>query len=99
MDREQPALFRITRVDGPASRSATSTTLKLEGRLTAASLAELARACEPFQSRPETLELDASGVVYLDEPAILALQRAAHRHVRISGCSPFISELLRERKP
>ena len=64
-----------------------------------ASLGEFARACEPFLARPETLELDLSGLIYVDEQSALELRRAADRQVRITGCSAFIRELLRERKP
>jgi hypothetical protein len=103
---ERTLVFRITQVDrqrtAPAattggSQPDDSTTLRVEGALTSDCLADFHRACAPALERPVRLSLDVSGVTFLDEAAIQALRLIRRSGARITGSSPFIRELLKER--
>jgi len=83
-------MLRISRSQAEGS----PTTLRLEGRLTRASLAEFRAACAPYLDRPGALHLDLSGLIYLDEPARRELRRLLRSRVPVHNCSPFIRELL-----
>jgi anti-anti-sigma regulatory factor len=89
-------MLRIT-VTEPTS---SSKDLKLEGRITDASVAELRRLCEELLARNHTrLTLDLADVSFIDDAGIDLFRSLARRDVEVTGCSPFLAELLKEVLP
>lgn len=72
------------------------TTLQLEGRVTEADLSELERTREESQKDGRRLVLDLTGVSFVDRQGVAALNRMRRDGIMITGCSPFVSELLKE---
>jgi anti-anti-sigma regulatory factor len=85
-------VLRITRSD----LDSIHTTLHLEGRVTDADLPELERACGEFQQAGSRLVLDLAGVSFVDRECVVALHRMRRDGIVITGCSPFVGELLKE---
>lgn len=69
--------------------------LKLEGRLTAASLAEFDRVCDEVLAG-SPLHLDLTDLIYVDEAGVEAIRRQRQRGATVAGCSPFLRELFKE---
>jgi RNA polymerase sigma-70 factor (ECF subfamily) len=80
-------MLKITQQDAPDA-----TTLWLEGRLTAPWIDELERVCAALAGR--RLQLDLSGLVFVDEAAAAALVRLLGGPVTCIGASPLVRELL-----
>jgi RNA polymerase sigma-70 factor (ECF subfamily) len=80
------------------TRSLTGTTLRLrvEGRVTKENVMHLESACDASRSGERGLLLDLSGVRFVDGEGARALQEASARGAVLVGCTPFVSEVLRE---
>lgn len=85
-------MLKITRSDLDSTR----TTLRLEGRVTGASLSELERAYTECQQEGRHLVLDLAGVSFVDRVGVAALHGLSRNGIVFTGCSPFVSELLKE---
>jgi hypothetical protein len=70
--------------------------LKLEGKMLAAWVGELQEACRLARAEGCHLELDLSGLLFVDVPGTIALRELVRQGVRISTTSPFVGELLKE---
>lgn len=92
---ENHTVFRITQVNG--QQHSTTTTLRVEGQLHASCLDEFARACEPYLGKPGAVRLDLAGVTFIDDAGVAAIRRLIAAKIMVSGCSPFVNELLKER--
>lgn len=85
-------MLKISRND----RDSIHTTLQLEGRVTQADLSELERARKESQNEGRRLVLDLTGVSFVDREGVFALNRMRRHGTIITGCSPFLGELLKE---
>jgi anti-anti-sigma regulatory factor len=86
------AVLKITRRD----LDPTHTMLLFEGRVTEADLLELERMRTECQREGRRLVLDLAGVSFVDRVGVTALKRLRHDGLIITGCSPFVGELLKE---
>jgi RNA polymerase sigma-70 factor (ECF subfamily) len=86
-------MLRVTRIGTVAGGE----TLRVEGRLTHETVEELRMACESVLTRQGSLELDASGLMFVDPTGVTLLRGLERRGARLAGCSPFVGELLRDR--
>jgi anti-anti-sigma regulatory factor len=69
--------------------------LRLDGRVTAESYAELEAACSRHRETPSKIILvDMGGVVFMDNEVASELARLRSEQLRIINCSPFIETLL-----
>jgi anti-anti-sigma regulatory factor len=84
-------VLRITQSNG-----CTTTTLKVEGKLTRHSIGEFARTCLPHLDRSGDLVLDFSAVGFVDDAGAAVVRDLVRRSVRIRGCSALVSNLLKE---
>ncbi len=85
-------MMRVTRIgSGDAGE-----TLGVEGRLTRESAHELRAACEAALAEHDALELDVSGLRFVDATGVALLHDLGARGIRLAGCSGFIAELLRD---
>jgi hypothetical protein len=85
-------MLRITTIqsgDSPA-------TLKLEGKLLEPWIGELDEACRRACLPAGAATLDMSGISFVDTPGTIALRNLRRRGMRIVGCSPLVTELLKE---
>jgi hypothetical protein len=89
----EPAVLRITRVDGGASDSIP--TLKLEGKLRGPWVDELRRVCEELHTPPNGLRLNLADVTFIDPTGIELLGDLIRLGAVISECTGFVDELLR----
>ena len=85
-------MLKITRSDLDPMH----TTLRLEGRVTEANLSELERTQTECQQEGRRLVLDLAGVSFVDRVGVAALHRLRRDGIIFTGCSPFVSELLKE---
>jgi ABC-type transporter Mla MlaB component len=85
-------VLKISRSD----RDSIHTTLRLEGRVTQADLSELERTCKESQKEGLRLVLDLTGVSFVDREGVAALNRMRRDGIILTGCSPFVGELLKE---
>jgi anti-anti-sigma regulatory factor len=83
-------MLKITAADQPGQR-----VLKLDGKLLSTWVPALIAACRERDSQ-ERLELDLDGLTFADTEGLDALRQLADRGIRLSNCSPFIGELIRE---
>jgi anti-anti-sigma regulatory factor len=83
-------LLRITRIQ----ESATSVCLKVEGRLAGDWVALLEGELEQASRGQIALSLDLASVDFASSQATEMLRAATARGVRLSACSPFLSNLL-----
>jgi hypothetical protein len=67
------------------------TTLRLEGRLLDAWVAEVRNYCETVLADNRELILDLDGVLFADRQGIELLQTLRGRNVRLVNCSPFLA--------
>jgi ABC-type transporter Mla MlaB component len=86
-------MLRIT----PASSHAMPQRYVLEGRLRGPWVAELAAIIAAAGESPEGLELDLSGVHYVDAPGLALLCEIQDQGVVLRSVSPFVAELLHTR--
>ena len=74
--------------------------LKVEGRATGASVAELRRVCGEILAQIGTathgLVLDLDGLSFLDGEAVVLFRELAARNVLFTNCSVFVAEQLKE---
>ena len=69
---------------------------RLDGTLTAASCADLEALCSQYQeSEGKVVELDMTGVVFMNEEVAKRLVELRSDGLSIINCSPFIEMLLR----
>ncbi len=83
-------MMRITRVPGTDGVAR----LSVEGRLAGIDVTELAASCEAHLGARHPLLLDLSGVTFVDAQALGVLHAVAQRGVVLTGCSPFLREML-----
>ena len=86
-------MMRITRVAGTDGVAR----LHIEGRLAGVEVSELAASCEAYLAARLPLLLDLSGVTFVDAEGLRLLQAAGRRGAALTGCSPFLGEMLRMR--
>jgi RNA polymerase sigma-70 factor (ECF subfamily) len=68
--------------------------LRVEGRLTHETAEELRMACDPVLEAQRSLELDVSGVKFVDDAGVAVLHALEQRGTRLAGCSGFVREML-----
>lgn len=73
----------------------TTTTLRLEGHLAGAWIAELRDACERTLATGRKVTIDLAGVSLIERPGLDLLASLSRRPVRLVHCSPFQEEQLR----
>ena len=71
----------------------TGTTIRIEGRLTAAELPDVRAACD---SANPPLRMDLSGLRSADIEGIRALRSLSETGAELQGASPYIRQLLLE---
>ena len=86
-------MMRVTRIAAGEGVE----TLRVEGRLTHETVEELRMACEAVLTEQRSLQLDLSGLQFVDPTGVALLQSLGRRGTRLEGCSGFITELLRAR--
>lgn len=84
-------MFRMTRISG-----ASTTILKIEGKLLAAYVDEFESAIGSFSSMssPMPISLDLSGLTFVDAAGLDILAAMIRRGLLVSSCSNFVAELL-----
>jgi ABC-type transporter Mla MlaB component len=70
------------------------TTLKLEGRLAGPYVMELRGIAERCLARSQRVQLDLSGVTFVDQGGTALLRELVGRRVEVGGRSTFAAELL-----
>lgn len=70
-------------------------TLRLEGRVMGAWVAELRAACEKVLATGQPLQLHLSEVEFLDVGGILLLSSLRAQGVALLHCSPFVAKQLK----
>ncbi|MBI3246008.1 MAG: sigma-70 family RNA polymerase sigma factor [Deltaproteobacteria bacterium] len=83
-------MLRIT----PLQHDATVTRLRIEGRVTQQTIAELTSSCSESFGTPQTLLLDLSGVPFVDTEGAATLSNLVEKGAVLIGCSGFLTELL-----
>ena len=83
-------MLRITTIDEDSS----TVTLKVEGRIVSEWIAALERECEGWLERDTAIDLDFSGVTYIDTQGVAVVKNLLTRSVRIVRCSALIQSLL-----
>lgn len=86
-------MIRVTRI----AEGERVETLRVEGRLTHETVEELRMACEAVLTEQRSLQLDVSGLQFVDPTGVALLHGLERRGSRLESCSGFINELLRER--
>jgi anti-anti-sigma regulatory factor len=84
-------MLRITRQDNPSE-----TTLQLEGRLTSGELVALDEAWRSCVSSSRRIVIDLAGVRFVDAAGAAVLRALRQEAIELTGCSPFVRELLEE---
>lgn len=87
------AMFRITKTNHEVCR-----VLKLEGKLLHPWIDDLVREFRAARAHGYSVELDMSGVSYVDDPCLIVLSDLVRQGIAIKTPSPFISELLKVNK-
>jgi RNA polymerase sigma-70 factor (ECF subfamily) len=87
-------MMRITRIVADEGVE----TLRVEGRLTHETVEELSMACEAALTERSPLQLDVSGLQYVDPTGVALLHRLERNGTRVGGRSAFLGELLRDRE-
>jgi RNA polymerase sigma-70 factor (ECF subfamily) len=72
-------------------------TLRVEGRLTLETAEELRMACVAVLRTGGSVQLDVSGLQFVDSTGVDLLHRLARQGARLWGCSSFVNELLLDR--
>jgi RNA polymerase sigma-70 factor (ECF subfamily) len=84
-------MMRITRITGDVAE-----TLRVEGRLTNDTADELRMACESALADRGVLQLDVSGLQYVDATGVSLLHGLRDGGTRLDGASGFLVELLKD---
>jgi anti-anti-sigma regulatory factor len=84
-------MLRITRRDAHCG-----TTLELEGRLTSGELTALDEAWRACVSARRRVVIDLAGVRFVDAAGAAVLRALRQGPIELTGCSPFVRELLEE---
>ncbi|RIL05210.1 MAG: hypothetical protein DCC71_11300 [Proteobacteria bacterium] len=84
-------MLRITRRDAPSE-----TTLQLEGRITSGELMALDEAWRACVSPRRRVVIDLAGVRFVDAAGAAVLRALRQGPIELTGCSPFVRELLEE---
>lgn len=84
-------MLRIARIGKPGA----ACILRLEGRVIGPWVDELRRSCEEALATSTSVELDLSGVSFVDRPGIPLLLCLRERGVILGKCSGFVSALLK----
>lgn len=84
-------MLKVTRV----AENDKSVTLKLEGRVVGEWIDALERECTVCLGKRRKLILDFSAVSFVDDRGVKTLKAMQEDRVRLTGCSLFLSELLR----
>ena len=87
-------MVRITRVPGTDG----VTRLHVAGRVAGDGATELGMSCDAYLVGRHPLVVDVSDVSFVDEAGLHILKRVVHRGGLLTGCSPFLSEMLDERR-
>lgn len=82
-------MLRITRTDHEDT-----TTLLLEGRLTRQERSALDEVCAACLFDRRALVLDLAGIGFVDAAGAAALRAWRARRIELTGCSPYVRELL-----
>lgn len=85
-------MFRVSEIE----LNGDGATLRLEGRLVGALVAEVERVCEKHLSKGHHLMLDLADLAFADRAAIALLQQLRSRGVGLTNCSPFLNEELKQ---
>ena len=85
-------MLRITTIESTNG----STTLRLEGHLAGAWIAELRDTCDGMLAAGRTLTLDLGDVSLIDRPGFDLLASLSRRAVSLVRCSPFQAEQHRQ---
>jgi ABC-type transporter Mla MlaB component len=85
-------MLRITTINSDGSPAV----VKLEGKLLEPWISELQEACQAARKQDEATTLDLAGLSYIDTPGTIALRDLIRRGVAVTGCSPLVTELLKE---
>jgi anti-anti-sigma regulatory factor len=83
-------MLKITRMH----ESADCVTLQIEGRIGGVWIDELRHECMRCLTQGRTLTLDLSGVQFVEAQGIAMLRGMLDQHIRLVGCSLFLSGLL-----
>jgi ABC-type transporter Mla MlaB component len=70
--------------------------LRLEGRVAGPWVIELWKACEKVLGEGQTLVLNLAEVSFLDAAAITLLSKVRSQGAKLSECSPFVTEQLKQ---
>jgi hypothetical protein len=88
-------MLRITEV----SRTASTLTFKLEGKVLAPWLDELRSVCEQRPNQPVQVCLDVGAVTFMDAEGAALMRELIQQGIAVTQCSAFIATLLQaERK-
>lgn len=85
-------MLRITTLNTSGSPAI----VKLEGKLLEPWISELQEACRVALKQDASAMVDLVGLSYIDTPGTIALRDLIRRGVAVTGCSPLVSELLKE---
>jgi anti-anti-sigma regulatory factor len=85
-------MLRITVTQSASS----STRLKLEGRLAGPSVEEVRQLCDANLGNQSLVILDLGDVTFIDDDGVDLFRHLRRRNIEVTGCSPFVSELLKE---
>ncbi len=88
-------MLRATRIEDDDGGQ----TLRVEGRLTQDTAAELQTACDAVLATHGALRLDVAGVRFVDQTGVELLRGLEDRGASLGGCSAFVRELLRNGPP
>ncbi len=86
------AMIRITRVQGTDGVAR----LHVEGQLTGDGVRELGASCAAYLAARHPLLLDLADVNFISASGVDLLKRVVRRGGALSGCSPFLREMLRD---
>jgi ABC-type transporter Mla MlaB component len=89
---KQIVMLRITTLNADGSPAI----VKLEGKLLEPWISELQEACRAARKQDVSMTLDLAGLSYIDTPGTIALRDLIRRGVSVTGCTPLVSELLKE---
>ena len=84
-------MFKIT----VASEDDKTVTLRLDGRVIGECVSELKELCQLYKNvKHKRLSLDFSGVTFIDDEVVRALEKIKDDRTKIINCSLFIETLL-----